>query len=187
MACDIANGRQESCKDSISGLLAVYIANFGIDVDNITYDATDTDMITVIPLTNIYGNPINLYKFELKGENSFDQDIKTDRNTGTTYFEQKLNIKLKKQDVATTKMVKILSYGRPQIVVHTRSNQFFLIGLEQGSDVVSGTIGSGTKLGDFNGYSLSFMAEEKVPANFLDCSTEAGLLALFGGATVVTS
>ena len=181
MACDIANGRAEACKDSVSGLLAVYIINYGITAAEVTYDATNTDLINTISGATV------LYKFELKGENSFDQDIKTDRNTGTTYFEQKLNIKLKRLDVATTKMVKILSYGRPQIVVHTRSNQFFLIGLEQGSDVVSGTIGSGTKLGDFNGYSLSFMAEEKVPANFLDCSTEAGLLALFGGATVVTS
>jgi hypothetical protein len=184
MACDIFSGRDESCKDSISGLLAVYVVNFGIDVDNITYDATDTDLISAIPLTNIYGFDIHLYRFDLKGENSFDQDIKTDRNTGTTYFEQKLNIKLKKQDVETTKMIKILSYGRPQIVVHTRSNQFFLMGLEQGADVVSGTIGSGTKLGDFNGYSLSFMAEEKVPANFLDCGTEGQLLALFGGAAL---
>lgn len=181
MACDIANGRAESCKDSVSGLLAVYLINYGIGADDVTYDATDTDLITVINGVN------SIYKFELKGENSFDQDIKTDRNTGTTYFEQKLNIKLKKQDIATTKMIKILSYGRPQIVVHTRANQFFLVGLEQGADVVSGTIGSGTKLGDFNGYSLSFMAEEKIPANFLDCSTEAGLISLFDGATVVVS
>jgi hypothetical protein len=181
MACDIANGRAESCKDSVSGLLAVYLINYGISADDVTYDATDTDLITAV---NGIGS---LYKFELKGENSFDQDIKTDRNTGTTYFEQKLNIKLKKQDIATTKMIKILSYGRPQIVVHTRANQFFLVGLEQGADVVSGTIGSGTKLGDFNGYSLSFMAEEKIPANFLDCSTEAGLIALFDAATVVTA
>ena len=178
MACDIANGRAEACKDSVSGLLAVYIINYGITAAEVTYHATNTDLITAISGATV------LYRFDLKGENSFDQDIKSDRNTGTTYFEQKLNIKLKKQDVETTKMIKILSYGRPQIVVHTRSNQFFLMGLEQGSDVVSGSIGSGTKLGDFNGYSLSFMAEEKVPANFIDCSTEAGLLALFGGANL---
>ena len=181
MACDIAMGRAESCKDSVSGLLAVYLINYGVTAAEITYDATETDMISAITGTTV------LYKFELKGENSFDQDIKTDRNTGTTYFEQKLNIKLKKQDIATTKMIKILSYGRPQIVVHTRSNQFFFVGLEQGADVVSGTIGSGTKLGDFNGYSLSFMAEEKVPANFLDCASEAGLLTVFSAGSIVAS
>jgi len=181
MACDIANGRAESCKDSVSGLLAVYLINYGITAAEVTYDVTNTDLITAIAGATV------LYKFELKGENSFDQDIKTDRNTGTTYFEQKLNIKLKKQDIATTKMVKILSYGRPQIVVHTRSNQFFLMGLEQGADVVSGTIGSGAKLGDFSGYSLSFMAEEEVPANFLNCATEAQLLTVFPAGSIVTS
>ena len=87
MACDIANGRAESCKDSVSGLLAVYLINYGITAAEVTYDATNTDLINTISGATV------LYKFELKGENSFDQDIKTDRNTGTTYFEQKLNIK----------------------------------------------------------------------------------------------
>jgi len=181
MACDIANGRAEACKDSVSGLLAVYIINYGITPAEVTYDSTNTDLINTISGATV------LYKFELKGENSFDQDIKTDRNTGTTYFEQKLNIKLKRLDVATTKMVKVLSYGRPQIVIHTRSNQFFLMGLEQGADVVSGTIGSGSKLGDFAGYSLSFMAEEEVPANYLNASTEAQLLSVFTTGSIVTS
>ena len=61
------------------------------------------------------------------------------------------------------------------------------MGLEQGADVVSGTIGSGAKLGDFSGYSLSFMAEEEVPANFLNCSTEAQLLSVFTTGSIVTS
>jgi hypothetical protein len=53
--------------------------------------------------------------------------------------------------------------------------------------VVSGTIGSGAKLGDFSGYSLSFMAEEEVPANFLNCATEAQLLTVFPAGSIVTS
>ena len=45
MACDIANGRAEACKDSVSGLLAVYIINYGITAAEVTYDATNTDLI----------------------------------------------------------------------------------------------------------------------------------------------
>ena len=183
MSCDIANGRLESCKDSISGLDAVFFVNYG-DYNpetDITYDATNTDQINAITSVS------SLYKYELKGANSFEQTINSSRDNGTTFIEQVLTIQLKKQDAATHKNVKLLAYGRPHIVVKTRSNQYFLMGLERGADVTAGTISSGTQMGDFNGYSLTFTAMENIPANFLNCSTDAGLATVFSSATIVTS
>lgn len=182
MACNLANGRVESCKDSISGIDAVYFINYQIESSDVTYNGTNTDQIDAI--TNVD----NLYKFEVKGSaNSFNQSIKSDRNNGTTYFEQTLTIELKKQDVATSKMVKLLAYGRPHIVVKTRSNQFFIMGLTQGSDMTAGEIGTGAAAGDFNGYKLTFVAEEAVYANFLNASTQSAMVSLFTSATLVTA
>lgn len=182
MACDIANGRAESCKDSVGGLKNIFFINYQIASSDVTYDVTNTDMITDINSVD------SLYKFELKGsDNTFEQTINSDRNAGTTYFTQTLNIKLKKQDVATTKNVKLLAYGRPHIVVQTNNDQFFLMGLEHGADVTGGTIATGGSLKDFSGYSLTFTAEEKVPANFLNCATETALATLFTPATIVVS
>jgi hypothetical protein len=189
MSCDIANGRLEACKDSVSGLDAIYIINYGTyNPDSaalggdVTYDGTYTDLITQI--TNLP----TVYKFELKGANSFEQTIQTSRDNGTTFFEQALTIQLKKQDVVTHKTVKLLAYGRPNIIVRTKGNQFFIAGLQRGCDVTAGTVSSGTAMGDFNGYGLTFTGMENVPANFLDCSSEADLLSVvLDGASVVTS
>jgi len=183
MSCDISNGRLEQCKDSVSGLEAIFFVNYGdynAETD-ITYDATNTDQI------NDINGVSSLYKYELKGANSFEQTINSSRDNGTTFIEQVLTIQLKKQDAATHKNVKLLAYGRPHIVVKTRSNQYFLMGLERGADVTAGTISSGTQMGDFNGYSLTFTAMENIPANFLNCSTDAGLATVFSAATIVTS
>ena len=96
MACDISKGRLEECKDQVGGLKSVYFINYQIARADITYDATNTDMITAITNVDV------LYKYELKGvDNTFDQDVVSDRNAGTTYFSQKLNIRLKHQDIAT--------------------------------------------------------------------------------------
>jgi hypothetical protein len=58
------------------------------------------------------------------------------------------------------------------------------MGLDQGCDVSAGTISSGSALGDFNGYSLTFTAMEELPANFLDCSTQLEMKTLLeNGAT----
>jgi hypothetical protein len=47
-------------------------------------------------------------------------------------------------------------------------------------------------MGDFNGYNLTFTAMENIPANFLDCASEATLAdasgAVFGaGSSIVAS
>jgi hypothetical protein len=94
---------------------------------------------------------------------------------------------LKKQDLATTKTVKLLSYGRPHIVVKNRAGQFKIGGLLRGMDLTAGTISDGVAMGDFNGYKLTFTGMENVPANFLDCTTEAELATLFDDATIVVS
>lgn len=179
MSCLISNGRLEQCKDSISGLQAIYFINYGIAPADVTYDLTETDLITAV------AGVTDLYKYELKGANSFETTINSSRPNGTTFFQQTLTVQFKRQDVATHRNIKFLAYGRPHIVVHTRNNQFFLMGLVEGADVSTGTVSSGTEYGDFNGYGLTFEAMEKLPANFIDCTDESDMATnVFAGATI---
>lgn len=186
MACDIANGRLEVCKDAVGGIDAIYFINYG-DYSyptDITY-VTGTDTIDTI------ANVSSLYKYELKGTNSFDQVITSSRENGTSFVEQTLSVTLKKQDAATHKNVKLLSYGRPNIVIKNRNNQFFLAGLEHGMELTTANVANGTAMGDLNGYTLTFVGTEKLLANLLDCSSEADLAGtagdVFGTATIVTA
>ena len=182
MSCDIANGRLEACKDSVSGIDAIYIINYGIQYpDDVTFSAVpgEEDVITAV------AGVTDLYKFELKGANSFEQTIQSSRDNGTTFFEQVVVAQLKRQDIAAHKTVKLLAYGRPHIVVRDRNLNFFLAGLERGCDVTAGTFSTGANLGDFSGYNLTFTAMENIPAPFLDCNDETSLASLFGGATIV--
>jgi len=181
MSCDITHGRLEQCKDVIGGLQAIYVLNYGLfdAVQDVTYVGT-TDEISLITLPAL--TPV--YKFELKGTNSFETTITSSRENGTTFFEQVLAVTLKKQDVQTHKEVKLLTYGRPNIIVRTNANQFFIAGLARGMDVTAGTIGNGTALGDMNGYSLTFTGQEAIPANFLDCIDEPTLSTLLSGAVI---
>jgi len=183
MSCDITNGRLEACKDSISGLNAIYFINYGIAPVDVTYDTpANPDQIVAI------ANVTDIYKYELKGNNSLETTIVSSRENGTTYFDQTLTIQLKRQDPATHKNIKMLAYGRPHIIVHTRSNQWFMVGLLQGADVNAGTVSSGSALGDFNGYSLTFLGQEMSPPNFIDTTDEVDLATnVLGGATVHVS
>jgi len=160
MACDISLGRIEPCKDSVGGLNAIYFVNYG-DLGAITYDATNTDVID-----GVAGTP-SAYKYDLKGTSTFTQNIQSSRDNGTTAFEQVLEVTLKKLSVADHKEIKLLSYGRPHVLIEDNNGNVFVAGLEHGMDVTGGTVVTGAAMGDLSGYTLTLTGMEKVPANFL--------------------
>ena len=58
-------------------------------------------------------------------------------------------------------------------------------------DVTTGTISNGTAMGDLNGYTMTLVGNENIPANHLNVaqtlsysSTGAQVLAVFTGATI---
>jgi hypothetical protein len=158
--CDISLGRLEPCKTSVGGLKAVYIMNNG-DATGVTYDATDTDAITAIA-----GTPTG-YKYDLKGNSSFEQTINSSRENGTTFFTQTLNLTLKSITAKDLKQIKLLAYGRPQIIVEDNNGKFFYAGLKNGMEVTGGTIVTGAAMGDLSGFTLTIVGEEPVPANII--------------------
>ena len=160
MACDLSLGRLEVCKDSVGGLKNVYFVNYG-ELGAITYDVTNTDVIDAIA-----GTP-DAYKYELKGASTFTQNINSSRENGTTFFEQVLELTFKKLTVKDHKELKLMAYGRPNVIVEDNNGNFFLAGLEHGMDVTGGTIVTGGAMGDLSGYTLTLTGMEKVPANFL--------------------
>lgn len=180
MSCDLTLGRLEPCKDNVGGLDAIYFVNFGLaPMSNISLDAED--IITAI------NGVSQIYKFELKGTNTFDQVVNSSRDAGTTFVEQTLSVMLKNQDSTTHKQVKMLAYGRPQVVVKTRTNKFFFAGMEYGMELTTANVASGTAMADAQGYTLTFVGTEKNLANFIDCTDEVTLAnVIFDGASIIT-
>jgi len=161
MACDLLTaGRVEPCKDSVGGLKNLYFVNYG-DIATVEYDDTNTDVIDLVT-----GTP-DAYKYEIKGASSFTQNVQSSRDTGTTAFEQVIEVTLKKLTIADHKELKMLIFGRPHVIVEDNNGNFFLAGLEHGCDVTGGTIVTGTAMSDLSGYTLTLTGMERTPANFL--------------------
>ena len=161
MACDfITTGRTEPCRDSVGGIKEVYFVKFG-DLGAVTYDSTDGDVID-----GIAGTP-TAYKYEVRGNSSFTQNIQSSDETGTTAFEQVVELTLKKLSSDDHRNVKLLAHNRPHVIVKDQNDNFFLAGLENGLVVTGGTIVTGAAMSELSGYTLTFTGMEKVPANFI--------------------
>lgn len=177
MACDLSLGRKEPCKDVVGGIKAVYFTDFG-DLGTVTQ--TDDE------ITDLSGT-FTAYKYEVKGNSSFEQNITSSRENGTTFFEQTLNLTLHKLSKEDNKELKLLAYGRPHIAVEDYNGNVFLMGLEHGADVSGGTIVTGAAMGDLSGYTLTLSAMEVKPANFVASPTISDPYAGMTSATVTVT
>lgn len=165
MACALSLGRIEPCKDVVGGITAVYFLNY--QSLTVTYDVTNTDAIDTL------GSGLTAYKYELKGNSSFEQTVNSSRENGTTFFDQTLNLTLHKLSKQSNKEIKLMAYGRPIVIVEDYNGNYFVAGLEHGCEVTGGTIVTGAAMGDLSGYTLTLNGQEQVPANFLDSTLSA--------------
>ena len=175
MACNISLGRNEPCKDSIGGLQGVYFINFSTG----SFTLNATDQVTAFPSGAV------AYYYQLKGTNGYTETVNTSRENGTTFFNQELSLQLKKLSAEQTKEFKLLAYGRPKIVVHTRDGAALLVGRLEGADMTGGTTQTGVAYGDLFGYTAVFTGQEPLPANFLSGSTESNAFAGVSNAPTV--
>ena len=113
------------------------------------------------------------YKYEVKGNSSFEQTITSSRENGTTFFEQTLNLTLHKLTKEDHAVIKLLAYGRPHVAVEDYNGNVFVMGLQHGADVSGGTIVTGAAMGDLSGYTLTLTGQELKPANFVAGATSA--------------
>jgi hypothetical protein len=175
MACNLSSGRNEVCKDSIGGLAGVYFLNFTTG----SFTKNGAGEVTAFPSGS------TVYYYQLKGTSAYTETVNTSRENGTTFFSQELVLNLKKLTNEMTTQLKLMAYGRPQIVVHTMNGDALLVGEVEGADLTAGTIQTGAAMGDLYGYSVTMTGMEKLPAAFISGSTTTNPFAGVGANPVV--
>jgi len=172
--CDITAGRLISCKDAIGGLRKVYFINYDdMGEADYTYDA-DGETITAVA-----GIP-QAFEYDLHLGNDLTQNITSSPENGTTYFEQVLSLTLKKLSQADNPQIRQLTYGHPHVMVLDQMGNYMLVGALNGADVTGGTAVTGNAMGDLNGYTLTFTAQEKTLANFYTGSFDTEFTVVVG-------
>lgn len=174
MACALTAGRTEPCKDTVGGIKSVWM--FDYIEDPFTVSAGQATAINV--------GVTEVFKYDLRADNNtFTESIVSDKNTGVTLNTQTLELRLKKQDYTTSAEIKLLANARPIIVIEGYDGTYKAMGITDGCDLTASNIQSGGAKTDFNGYDLTFTAEETSLAPMLDSTTVTALVALEGTQT----
>ncbi len=159
MACELTTGFVVGCNDSAGGIAEFWFANMPVDFA-VAVDASGQ-------ATGITGDGLAYYKYETtnaQGAASVMNDNATvnDQN-GTSYFDQTATYVLNKMDNAKRNEVKMLARAKLSVIIKDNNGAYWLMGATNGVRMTASDSGTGTALGDRNGYSLSFQAQEPEP------------------------
>ena len=164
MACNITRGRLIDCKDTIGGLKAIFICkSYNNNVSAVATIAT-TEMTDAgfDSWSQAEGGKTIVFKYDLiPNLSSMTVNVNSDNANGTTFFEQTLSVVLQKIDHDMTNELRLMAYSRAQIFVQDQNDNVFLLGIDNGCHVSGGTVITGTAMGDQNGYTIEWGAQEK--------------------------
>jgi len=152
MACELTTGVSVGCKDSAGGIKEVYFANKS-NVSGITVTADGT----VSGITNSG----SWYKYEPRNATSAMMDNpQVNRQNGTAFYQQGVNLVLTKMEQAKRNEIILLAKANMHIIVKDQNDKYWLLGQDNGMEMENSEVGTGTELGDRNGYTLNFEGKE---------------------------
>jgi len=162
MSCDLTLGRLEQCLGNVGGIKAVYFVNY--DEDLISGATVSGEEITAL------AGATPAFKYELKGDNNtFEETNEKSRENGTSFWNQSGAITLKVQDKTAQGELKLMSYGRPHVIVEDYNGNYRLAGALNGCDISVST-DTGGAMGDLNGYNITFEGKESGMSHFIESS-----------------
>ncbi len=175
MPCVLTTGRTEPCKDSVGGIKKALFLDY---VEN---------ALTVAggQVTGINVAVTEVFQYDLRADNNtFVESLVSDKNTGVSINTQTSEIRLKKQDYATSNEIKLMASARPIIVIAGYDGSYKAMGISEGCDLTGSNIQSGGAKADFNGYDLTFTAIETELAPYLDSATITAIEALVSNTNI---
>lgn len=152
MSCNITRGRRKSCKNNLGGIKELYISKY------INYQPSDYNADLGIELFSV---PTRFfYKFELDGVQTSFSDNMSNSEEGN-YFDINLTTSFVKLDTITAQELNALQGGLFHIIAKLNNGKYYFLGFENGMELNSLDVVSGTGLADFQGYNLTFVGKEQ--------------------------
>jgi len=156
--CELNSGFTLDCKNGIGGIKQIVLLDQSL-VTGFTLDASNI-------ITAIAGpTEADLYTYELPTQTgSFEETINFNRDNGTVFYTQTVNVMLHKLSAAKRKELQAVAQARVIVFVLDTNGNWWAVGYENGADLSTATAATGTALGDANGYTLAFTHEAAVRA-----------------------
>lgn len=153
MACLSTAGFIVDCKKTIGGIKSFWIGPYATIANAATIDPT-TAQITALPSASW-----ETYNMKQHTGN-FVEAATVSKENNTIFYTQTLTAQFTILSAARRLQLDTFSRGRHVIIVQDNNDNYWLMGYKDGAEVATESTETGTGKGDFNGYKITFTAEE---------------------------
>lgn len=157
MACILNNGWDLACRDNTGGVQRILIKSFD-KAQTYTYDLTGAILTSVI-------TPETFYEFEQTSEVAeFTQEGQHSIENGTNFWNQNVNLVFHKYQSSLRDLLYVLAQKELTVLVQDQNGTWFLIGEQNGMNLISSSANVGKAYGDMNGVLVGLQGKEPTPA-----------------------
>ena len=155
----ITSGRKDGCKNGLGGVSNVYLMDYVKYNKKLIQTNTERTKLLSFPITIIYD-------VELRTPTNFDQSINIDK--GQISYKQTIELAIKKDSLQTFRELNILIKKDLRLIVLDRLGRYQILGLYNGLKATGYKRVTGGAKSDFNGYNITFEADESEISPFID-------------------
>lgn len=157
MACELTSGIAIDCKDAIGGIKRVYIQQMEDFLSGVTVDSTTLE-IEALPTATLYKVDVRV------GSGSMQFEATTSVENNTIYWTHTVTCIVPKMTAAKRKQIELFGKNRLALFVLDTNGNIWFCGKLNGCDLTAAPGGTGTAIGDLNGWTLTFTAmDDKQP------------------------
>lgn len=141
------------CREAVGGMPTAYV----IEHANVTAVTISAGVVTAI--TKASGK--RFWKYQFPRETAyFKETVNASLENGTLFFTPEIMFVLHKMQANTSMELTNLAKNILMVVVADGTGKYFLVGYKNGMMVSAGESGTGTAMGDRNGYSMTLTGGE---------------------------
>jgi len=167
MSCsNLTAGIALDCFDNTGGVFKVYIANGPVE----SFTVSGANKVDSMVINSVGVVDTDWFVFELpKQVASFTETVNVSQETGTIFYDQQLTLIFNKMTTAKRDQLRLMAEANAMVVAFEDLNgRYWLLGLERGAFVNTGTTETGTAYGDRNGYTITLQGLETKPVYEID-------------------
>lgn len=170
-----------SCKDSLGGIIEVYVADKSAvtGITGVTAEGTTGATYSGQPMSNITAigvsgtTPFKPFKFR-KQTGNMTSTINTDDANGTSFVQTDVVVQFTKMETAKRLEFSALIAGNCAVIVKDNNGKFWYLGLDNPVTLTAGSGATGQAMGDFNGYSATITdISKELPCEVLASAVES--------------
>lgn len=168
MSCVFNSSYTLGCRDNTGGLQKVYIRNWSAST-TWSYDSTGA-------ITGGTNTAASFYTIEQRNQTAeFTQEGQHSLENETNFWNQNVNLVFHKYQASIRNLVYALAQTEVEIIVLDQNGKYFLVGEQNGANLISSAPGTGKAYGDLSGALVGLQASEPSPSREMS-STLIGTL-----------